>query len=47
MYFEANPGKTDDMMECEGEIVVEEKWVRDDFLEEDVQHIMNMRQSGG
>ena len=47
VYFEAKPDKADDMMQCEEEIFVEEKWVRDEFSEEDVQHIMNMRQSGG
>ena len=31
VYFEAKADKADDMMQCEGEIFVEEKWVRDEF----------------
>ena len=46
VYFGDDRNNKNELIKRQEELYVEESWVRDKFLEEDVQHIMNMRKTG-
>jgi hypothetical protein len=43
VFYDVDPDNNDNFIEQEEEMQVDEAWVRDEFSEEDVQHIINMR----
>ncbi|KAI2490874.1 hypothetical protein MHU86_23697 [Fragilaria crotonensis] len=43
VFYDVDPDNKDNFIEQEEEMQVDEAWVRDEFSEEDVQHIINMR----
>jgi hypothetical protein len=43
VFYDVDPDNKDTFIEQEEEMQVDEAWVRDEFDEEDVQHIINMR----
>ena len=43
VFYDVDPDNKDTFIEREEEMQVDEAWVRDEFNDEDVQHIINMR----
>jgi hypothetical protein len=43
VFYDVDPKNKNKVIEQEEELQVDEAWVRDEFSEEDVQHIINMR----
>jgi hypothetical protein len=43
VFYDVDPDNKENFIEQEEEMQVDEAWVRDEFSEEDVQHIINMR----